>query len=139
MVNMTDEAVNDRIKELPIIKQLEHQDKKTIEELEGLKFGQVGMNERLDGVDSRLEKGDIRMGKIEETLHNEFFKLTNLVTSVREEVKDEKNKDLKAYIKELKDDKKEIKTRVFDIFKLFMAATLSIGVGAFLAYLALGK
>jgi len=109
------EALQAQVCELPVIKELKENDSILFNELEQLKEGQLGMNNRLD-------KGAERMDGIEDELKKLGDAMKDGLKEVIAEIKDQKISELK---KDLSDRKSSDSSLKNDLIKIVALTVIS--------------
>ena len=112
------EALNNRIIELPVIVELREKDGEIIDDLEGLKEGQKKLSEY---VHNGFTKGTRRMDGIEDELKSLKDEFQRGIKEVITEIKDQKISDLK---KDLSDRKASDSTLKNDLIKIAVVTIL---------------
>ena len=103
-----EEALNGQVCNLDVIKDLQAKDDEIIEDLEGLKDGQEDIN-------SRLDKGAVRMDGIEDELKDLKGELISGLKNVISEVRDQKLSELKNELKDRKSSDHSLKNDIIKI------------------------
>jgi len=115
MMTPQQEALQAQVCELPVIKELKENDSILFNELEQLKEGQLGMNNRLD-------KGAERMDGIEDELKKLGDAMKDGLKEVIAEIKDQKISELK---KDLSDRKSSDSSLKNDLIKIVALTVIS--------------
>ena len=132
------EALNGQVCELPVIKNLQAKDDEIIEDLEGLKEGQDGLNKRLDkgtermnGIEGKVQNLSDKFDSFLSMFSNHVQRTEQMHREIKDNMKDEKYNDLKEEKKALQLEIDEGKKRKWDIAKgigLLVAGAIISGI-----------
>lgn len=121
-----EEALNGQVCNLDVIKDLQAKDDEIIEDLEGLKDGQEDIN-------SRLDKGAVRMDGIEDELKKLSDTVKDGLNNVITEIRDHKITELTTELKIKKAEGSTLKTGL-----ILIAVTTVVSIIGYLAVKAFG-
>jgi len=129
-------AENERIRKLPVIKELHKMDEEIVKDLDGLKQGQKELNSK---VEIGFEKGRKRMDSIESDVREikEIMLENNRKRDKQHQETLDKisNNEIQRLEKKVDDSKEIVRTvnhRIWRILELILASVFSIGATAFL-------
>ncbi len=115
------EQVNEKIKNLPVIQDLQKADFEIIKDLEGLKDGQEEINERLD-------KGAERMDGIEADVRDLKDIVIKGFSDIKDTINTKENEKLRSDIEKMIENKNKNENRVWDIIKIFLGVLIVAGL-----------
>ena len=131
-MELTDEqkhTMNHQVKQLPVIQELQEQDKQIMDKLNGLETGQEDIEERLDKGAKRMDGIEGELKEVKAMLRESDTKRDQQHEKIIDKISEKETEKLKSDIRGMMADKKTTEGRIWDILKIFAALMIAAALG----------